>query len=404
MCFKGIYRDNGIVIFKGNLKANDVGHWLRNFQEEVNALVGLDYLKFTAKVWGKDKLDGNVQNDVMVREEDSFSYLDMEIFWSNEDELSFRVHLKENQQLKYLTRGSMHTKACFQAIPSGVFRHLDILTTEMEESNSKKLDELYPLHAEALKVAKLVPEVFPTLGKVLADITTKPNKKDKKEKQQDKRTVYFCLGVSKHWSTPIHTRLRELCNKHGLRWLRVSMSYHRFSNLRDIFQGNLNQKLMEGILSHNFMDLPCNCNKTMKLHGQCVYNGDCRKMCVIYKVTCRICDNFYIGNTQQKMKNWQGQHLDDVKKLVMKEICSDSFAAHFAGHCTLGVKPSNKELREMMKYQIIWQGNPISCMKTFGKLDCLLCMRERIEILKAQFLEHADIRRGFTGSSKRNRA
>ena len=87
------------------------------------------------------------------------------------------------------------------------------------------------------------------------------------------------------------------------------------------------------------------------------------------------------------MKNHQGQHLDDVKKLVMKGIHSDSFAAHFAHHCEKGIKPSNKDLREMMKFRIIWQGNPISCMKMFGKLDCSLCMRERIEISKALQLE-----------------
>ena len=32
--------------------------------------------------------------------------------------------------------------------------------------------------------------------------------------------------------------------------------------------------------------------------------------------------------------------------------------------------------------EIIWQGNPISCMKTFRQLNCRLCMRERLEILK----------------------
>ena len=41
----------------------------------------------------------------------------------------------------------------------------------------------------------------------------------------------------------------------------------------------------------------------------------CRKMCVIYKVTCRKCKNFYIGDMQQRMTNHQGQHLDDIKKL-----------------------------------------------------------------------------------------
>ena len=74
----------------------------------------------------------------------------------------------------------------------------------------------------------------------------------------------FCLGMSKHWSIPIHVRLKELRNKHGLMWLHISMLYHRFSNLRNIFQGDLNWKLMDGVISHYFMDLPCNCNSMRK--------------------------------------------------------------------------------------------------------------------------------------------
>ena len=30
----------------------------------------------------------------------------------------------------------------------------------------------------------------------------------------------------------------------------------------------------------------------------------------------------------------------------------------------------------------LWQGKPISCNKSFGKLNCSLCMKERLEILK----------------------
>ena len=33
--------------------------------------------------------------------------------------------------------------------------------------------------------------------------------------------------------------------------------------------------------------------------------------------------------------------------------------------------------------EIIWQGKPISNVKNFGKLNCTLCMRERLEIYKA---------------------
>jgi hypothetical protein len=76
-----------------------------------------------------------------------------------------------------------------------------------------------------------------------------------------------------------------------------------------------------------------------------------------------------------------GQHLYDIKKLVTKGIKSDSFASHFANHCKKEVKPTSNELHKMMKVKIVWQGNAISWMKSFGKMNCSLCMRESIEIL-----------------------
>jgi hypothetical protein len=122
------------------------------------------------------------------------------------------------------------------------------------------------------------------------------------------------------------------------------MSYHKFSNLREIFQGDLNRKLMDGIISCDFMDQPCNCNRASKIDGKCAYNGECRKMCVVYKATCRICNQPYIGQTQQKLKDCMGQHLNDVKKLVTKGTKSDSFASYFTQHCKKEVKPTSDEL------------------------------------------------------------
>jgi hypothetical protein len=88
------------------------------------------------------------------------------------------------------------------------------------------------------------------------------------------RTVQFCLGMRKWWNDPVHATLKELWNKHELTWLRVTMSYHKLSNLREIFQGDLNRKLIDGIISCNFMDRPCNCNlenvPTMENAGKCV--------------------------------------------------------------------------------------------------------------------------------------
>jgi hypothetical protein len=86
----------------------------------------------------------------------------MEMFWSPKGTLQFRVHLKENQALKFLNRGSTHTEACFAAIPVGVMKRLASFTTRTDESELMSMDKLYPAHAKALQTAKLVPNIFPS--------------------------------------------------------------------------------------------------------------------------------------------------------------------------------------------------------------------------------------------------
>jgi hypothetical protein len=75
-------------------------------------------------------------------------------------------------------------------------------------------DELYPMrHAKALKTANLVPNVFPTLGKILDNQQTDPTIDDEEVKKdnQHTRTVRFCLGMSKWWNNPVqHAILKEL--------------------------------------------------------------------------------------------------------------------------------------------------------------------------------------------------
>ena len=88
----------------------------------------------------------------------------MELYWK-QDELNFRIHLKPNQQLKYLNNGSTHTNATFRAIPHGVMKRLANLSSANAETENKRLNELYPKHAAALEKARLIkPSLkYPTL-------------------------------------------------------------------------------------------------------------------------------------------------------------------------------------------------------------------------------------------------
>jgi len=142
----------------------------------------------------------------------------------------------------------------------------------------------------------------------------------------------------------IHLTLKALKKKYNLKWLRPSMSYHKFSNLREIFQGDLTNKTLKGIGSQDFQDLTCNCNAASKINNKCIYNSKCRTSIVLYKATCKVCEKFYVGNTQQHLKKRMNQHFSETRSLVSKNLTSDTFAKHFAAHFKKGEKLLQKML------------------------------------------------------------
>ena len=102
------------------------------------------------------------------------------------------------------------------------------------------------------------------------------NDKDEKKRRHISRQTYVCIGVCDVWKRKnvIHLTLNKLRKKYNLKWLRFSMSYHKFSNRRELFQGDLNSKVLKGIGSRDFNDLACNCNSASKIDGKCIYNNN----------------------------------------------------------------------------------------------------------------------------------
>ena len=217
--------------------------------------------------------------------------------------------------------------------------------------------------------------------------------KDKRRKRQ----TFFCIGVSqcslktsKH--PPMHAIIKKLRDKYKLKWLRVAISYHKFPNLGQAFMGDLTKKLTRNVKSRDFEDLPCNCNRASKIDGTCMFGGNCRKSIIVYKAKCKDCSMVYIGNTQQKFKVRITQHLNEICALVNKDKTSDSFAKHFASHHrNKQTRLTAGEARKHLEVSILWQGKPISCNKSFGMLNCSLCMKERLEILKLSRIDPASI-------------
>ena len=201
-------------------------------------------------------------NKVTITTEKAFPYLDMEISWQ-QDKLHFGVHLKQNQLLKYLTEGSMHTKPCYKAIPEGVYNRLGKLTTLTEENKDKPISDIYPIHHNKLQQAGIVKGQAPTMAQINELATLKASKQHKSTKRTQQtrreRNIFFCVGYSTALTTPIHSIIKRLRDQFELKWLRVSMSYHRFSNFREILQQDLNKKITMDIASLDFQNLDCNC-------------------------------------------------------------------------------------------------------------------------------------------------
>ena len=376
---EGFYRDDGLSAFNYRMVYEEMVSWMEQFQAHVNRLAASgpedldnEYLQYTCTMWipGGEQPE-NPDPKVSVVTAEAFPYLDMEMYWDSDEHLSFRVHMKDNQQLKYLNKGSLHTKSCYKAIPEGVYNRLGKLTTMNESNQMTLVSNLYPTHFQKLRQAGLVRGNSPTLQQIhqlAASKKTAQHKtnRDEKQKQRDRKT-YFCVGFSTAWTTPIHAIIKDLKNKFGLPWIRTSMSYHRFPNLREIFQQDLTRKLNVDVISRDYMNLPCNCQGAQT--DRCPYNDVCRDVLVVYQAKCKMTGKVYVGSTHQHLKKrMQRHHSDTIKMHKGQSTGSTAFARHFATQLQNFPVLTPTIIWNFIDYSVLWRGNPLSSVKTFATL------------------------------------
>lgn len=166
------------------------------------------------------------------------------------------------------------------------------------------------------------------------------------------------------------------------------MSYSRFTNLGEKVAADLKGKIRNsiGLDSCEFMERKCNCTGSA---GACNYDDvGCRKTMVVYRVHCLHpdCNQSYIGQTSQTLKKRMSQHFQEVRKKVKFDDNSDTFARHFGKHLIdEKCDPAPKNQRKYMRFEVLRELDAISAMKGFGRLDCRLCMAERLAILEASY-------------------
>ena len=175
------------------------------------------------------------------------------------------------------------------------------------------------------------------------------------------------------------------------------MSYHRFSNLRELLQADLMRKTSHDIVSRDEMSRECQCTKALRISAggtKCIFGSECRKKCVVYKATCLLCNKFYIGKTSQFVKdrfqahcNLVQVHANQKPSGLQKDLPPTStLVSHLVHHLNTVHEPTStiraSHVRRLLRVGVVWKGNPIGCSKTFGTVKCRLCMKERILLFK----------------------
>ena len=98
-----------------------------------------------------------------------------------------------------------------------------------------------------------------------------------------------------------------------------------------------------------------------------MFGGKCRSKIVVYKVTYRDTDKYYIGQTQNNVKKRINTHVSETTSLIKGGPGKDSFARHFVEAFEGRKTTTAKEVKDKMKVELMWQGEAISCMKTLKK-------------------------------------
>jgi hypothetical protein len=119
-----------------------------------------------------------------------------------------------------------------------VFTRLGRLTSLTKDNQDTPILDFYPLHREALKKAKLLPKNVPTLQELHQQEDDRQRRAKKKEEEtenkQDGRTCYFVIGHSRFWRKfNIVKIIQRLKYRFKLNFLRFSMAFRRFTNLRE---------------------------------------------------------------------------------------------------------------------------------------------------------------------------
>ena len=87
----GIYRDNGLLVFKGKKSTQEIRYWLAEFQQKVDKAAGNQHLQFIAEKWKNGtNIPSSAKKDMLqTTAKNELQFLDMKMSWSSEGDLQY---------------------------------------------------------------------------------------------------------------------------------------------------------------------------------------------------------------------------------------------------------------------------------------------------------------------------
>ncbi len=202
------------------------------------------------------------------------------------------MYRKSGKLGKYLNHNSHHHQLHKMAVLSGVELRLALLTTRTPTNEDLSPSKIYPDKHNALQLAGQIKfgQKMRMLKVVLEDESSSgPARLGKKLRATGKHDSLLVAKYANLWSNhrPIIQIIKHLRNEYKLKWLRPRVIFSRHANLQEKLLGDLQQKVMCGVVDADFNQCPCNFPCNYKVNGECAYSGEqysCRTAVIVYHV------------------------------------------------------------------------------------------------------------------------
>ena len=274
-----------------------------------------------------NSLQNNFNNLVLnISSEEIVNFLDLNIYIDKiTRKLVFSLYLKKTNTFSYLLSSSNHQKSIFKNIPKSLFIRTRRSCTNIEDYYFFSGIFLFYLLKRGYDYS-LLRKIRHCISLIDRDLLI--NYKDKN--LFDKNTVFLKLPFDMNLSINSQTKLEiqnSFKNHKLLKNLKIKIVNALQYNLSSILLFNFKIPDIKKFFTSKCGKTICKCCPFIynRYHLNftdthfslpLLFNANCETTNVVYIISCNLCNFFYIGQTQQKLKKRIFSHISTIKNFI----------------------------------------------------------------------------------------